>query len=88
MSHCGSLVFNGQMFSSSSPTSVVVGLGGVDDWEASGSGNWASVGLAGGVMDALTGESGGGDSGVTGVDGGDGEACTGGDGEAGVVPAL
>ena len=77
MSHCGSLAFNGQMFSSSSTTSVVAGLGGVDDWEVIGGGNWASVGLAGGVMGALTGES-----------GGDSGAWTGGDGEAGVVPAL
>ena len=76
------------MFSSSSTKSVVVGLGGVDDWEVSGGGDWASIGLAGGVMGAWTGESGGGDSGVTGVGGGDGEAWIGGDGEAGVVPAL
>ena len=77
MSHCGSLAFDGQRFSSSSTTSVVVGLGGVDGWEVIGSGDWASVGLAGGDMGALTG-----------VDGGDGEAWTEGGGEAGVVPAL
>ena len=70
-------MFDGQMFSSSSTTSVVVGLGGVDDWEVIGGSDWASVGLAGGDMGALTGES-----------GGDGGAWTGGDGGAGVVPAL
>ena len=87
MSHCGSLAFDGQMFSSSSATSVVVGLGGVDDWEVIGGGDWASVGLAGRDMGALTGESGG-DGGATGAGDGDGEAWTGGDGGAGVVPAL
>ena len=72
---------------SSSSTSVVVGLGGVDDWEVIGGGDWASVGLAGGDMGALTGESGG-DSGATGAGDGDGEAWAGGDGGAGVVSVL
>ena len=86
MSHCSSLTFDGQKTSSSS-TSVVVGLEGVDGWEVIGSGGWASVGLEGGGVGTSTGE-GGGDSGVTGIGGGDGEAWTGGDGRAGVVPAL
>ena len=72
---------------SSSSTSMVVGLGSVDDWEVISGGGWASVRFAGRDMGTLTGESSG-NGGTTGAGDGDGEPQTGGDGGAGVVPAL